>query len=273
MWSAEIMRCSLTSAQYNTIRGSPACCCRYSQSERVDVVRGGSAASGNYGNDGDGGDSAKSAADNFTMVSLFDCAWELRVYAPLGGVSGQLSFVSEGDVSVNGGDLAVQEDFVDATVTHNDQGAVTTIQFDACANTVDDVVGEVRVCEANPSARGFNRSAFASASLAADFDAVVQQHLLHEFVRVGASTNASVAMYGAAVSVLAVAFREDEGSGPLYGAPSNTSTATMAATAAECMTLRVHAVGNDSAARAWAKTSFSNAAGASSSSSLSLIHI
>ena len=48
------MRCSLTSAQYNTIRGSPACCCRYSQSERVDVVRGGSAASGNYGNDGDG---------------------------------------------------------------------------------------------------------------------------------------------------------------------------------------------------------------------------
>ena len=116
-------------------------------------------------------------------VYLFDCDWELRAYAPAGGLAGQITFTTDDDADADSDSDGIPDvddsdsdaSSVDVTrvlSTHIDGGGETTVKtrakkttfaWDACHGppaTKNEVIGTLQLCS-NDSRVLFNRSSFA----------------------------------------------------------------------------------------------------------------
>lgn len=185
-----------------------------------------------------------------TVVTLFDCDWQLRVYAPMGGVSGALLFDSGGAVSLS--TSAVQEaSATNGSVPQSSSsfsltniGAETLFQFRGCEARQTDPIANLSLCATNVESNGlFNRSAFWNETLVDIIDEAAMSMLFLSFVQNGLTSGVpaeTLDEYRAATNVLAYDF-------------SGIGGDSAAVRSAECVIFAVSAFSESTLVRQWLK--------------------
>ena len=108
-------------------------------------------------------------------VYLFDCEWELRVYAPVGGVSGAVTYTDVGDNAT----AVTYSAVASGSTTTRTRTSKSTYSWDACKGAdaaFNEVVGTVQICS-DDTAMLFNRSAFVDTSLQQKLQDVVTSYI------------------------------------------------------------------------------------------------
>lgn len=199
-------------------------------------------------------DSSSSGDDaEAVTVSLFDCDWELRAYAPLGGLTGRVVYTSDPDGSVD----VLHSEASDNASTSASRRGVTTYSFQGCATSLPgEDVGTLRMCEVDWGIRGFNRTALAATAVAAVpggagspaslLDGYALDLFFDRLMSIGAASAETVALRRSAAWALSSGFES------YAGLPMGLNEQPPA-----CLRVRLRAVGSSAVARSWVSTMFS----------------
>ena len=115
-------------------------------------------------------DQTVSSGTTSSNVYLFDCDWELRLYAPQGGVSGQITFASQYENSTTVSETSVSDP--DDNTAVSDSGTSTTFAWDGCDSPLpseNEILGNIYLCTDSMD-YFFNVSAFLDLNLQAKLE-------------------------------------------------------------------------------------------------------
>eukprot|EP00750_Incisomonas_marina_P024400 INCI5112.11.p1 GENE.INCI5112.11~~INCI5112.11.p1 ORF type:complete len:1009 (-),score=161.78 INCI5112.11:3105-6131(-) len=188
---------------------------------------------------------SSAGADDAVTVSLFDCNWELRVYAPLGGLSGRVVHTSDP------GSVYVQSSAIyDNASNYFNRGGISTFSFRGCAiSTAGQDIGTLRLCEVDWRARGFNRTTLAASggigSPASMLDDFALDLFFDHLISIGVASNSTIALGRSAAWALASGFES------YAGVPVTPSDQPPS-----CLRVRLRAIGPSLIARDWVRTMF-----------------